>query len=212
MRKSSLIRIAHKPPQTTNFLEQQTLCSRPSCPNVFIRPLANRLPLLLRVVWIIDAIEGGGEGFPIAGKQDGEGADVCAMAAHWSTFGALHRWRGRTGATCGGLQVREGGEGREETKPPLGLERFLGFLSFPRSSREEFALSSWIWTTHHPPQGERKRVWGDSKLFYCFFLVCRVELILSRGLIDEDCEIFWLMRDGWLNVFECLVISFLFFF
>lgn len=120
--------------------------------------------------------------------------------------------RGRTGATCGGLQVREGGEGREETKPPLGLERFLGFLSFPRSSREEFALSSWIWTTHHPPQGERKRVWGDSKLFYCFFLVCRVELILSRGLIDEDCEIFWLMRDDWLNVFECLVISFLFFF
>lgn len=99
----------------------------------------------LRIVWIIDGGRGKrGLASTRNKKQDGghvERADVCAqggMAAHWSTFGALQRWRGRTGATGGGLQVREGGEGREETNPRgVGAIRFL---SFPRSSREEFAF------------------------------------------------------------------------
>lgn len=119
----------------------------------------------LRIVWIIDGGRGKrGLASTRNKKQDGghvERADVCAqggMAAHWSTFGALQRWRGRTGATGGGLQVREGGEGREETNPRGGLERFvfLVFLDPPaRSSRS----SSWIWTAWptYPPQGEREK-------------------------------------------------------
>lgn len=135
-------------------------------------------------------LRGGGGGFPIAGKQDGEGAgDVCAMAAHWSTFGALHRWRGRTGATCGGLQVREGGERGEETKPPLGLERFLSFLSFPpaRSSRSRRGFEPRGPRITRLKVRERGLGWGDSKLFFFLFrLPCfGLELILLRGLIDE---------------------------
>lgn len=119
----------------------------------------------LRIVWIIDGGRGKrGLASTRNKKQDGghvERADVCAqggMAAHWSTFGALQRWRGRTGATGGGLQVREGGEGREETNPRGGLERFvfLVFLDPPaRSSRS----SPWIWTAWptYPPQGEREK-------------------------------------------------------
>lgn len=135
-------------------------------------------------------------------KQDGghgERADVCAqggMAAHWSTFGALHRWRGRTGATGGRLQVRQGGEGREETNPCGGLERlvFLVFLDPPaRSSR----CSPWIWTAWptYPPQGERKSrgLVGFSSLEFeilsspSFGLrVDGIDFVVGRGLIDDD--------------------------